>query len=175
MYLEGNGLSKIEGLSTLTQLRALYLQENVIESIEGLDALVELDTLNLNQNFIESLEGLQNCRKLSTLLVQTNRIKDASALAPLVHNPNLSVLDLSSNRLDDHEAVLSVLSQLPELRVLYLKGNPLVETTPSYRKTVLSRLPNLKYLDDRPVFEDERRTVTAWAQGKIIFTFTYIY
>jgi hypothetical protein len=32
----------------------------------------------------------------------------------------------------------------------------------NYRKTVIAALPELKYLDERPVFEDERRLVNAW-------------
>merc|ERR1711907_419078 len=34
-----------------------------------------------------------------------------------------------------------------------------------YRKTVISKCKALKYLDDRPVFEDERRRVNAWDQA----------
>ena len=31
-----------------------------------------------------------------------------------------------------------------------------------YRKTIISRCKNLRYLDDRPVFDDERRRCDAW-------------
>lgn len=44
IWLEGNGLSKIEGLDRQGELRTLYLQENLIERIEGLDALVRAAT-----------------------------------------------------------------------------------------------------------------------------------
>jgi len=70
-------------------------------------------------------------------------------------------VDLSNNRLDDVE-VLSVLEKMPNLAVLHLQGNPVVKKITNYRKTVIARLPALKYLDDRPVFEKERRTVDAW-------------
>merc|ERR1711976_225685 len=35
---------------------------------------------------------------------------------------------------------------------------------PSFRKTMISKMPQLKYLD-RPVFEMERLTAEAWATG----------
>jgi hypothetical protein len=43
------GLTKMEGLERLTELRALYLQENLFGQIEGLNSLIHLDTLNLAQ------------------------------------------------------------------------------------------------------------------------------
>lgn len=36
-----------------------------------------------------------------------------------------------------------------DLRVLYLQGNPVVKLIRHYRKTLVSRCANLKYLDDR--------------------------
>jgi dynein assembly factor 1 len=36
IWLEGNGLAKIEGLENQRELRTLYLQENLIERIEGM-------------------------------------------------------------------------------------------------------------------------------------------
>ena len=35
----------------------------------------------------------------------------------------------------------------------------------SYRKTTIASLPELNYLDDRPVFPDERRACEAYARG----------
>lgn len=40
LWLEGNGLHEISGLSGQTDMRTLYLQENVIEAIENLDHMV---------------------------------------------------------------------------------------------------------------------------------------
>jgi dynein assembly factor 1, axonemal len=51
---------------------------------------------------------------------------------------------------------------MTDLRCLYLKGNPVVSAIKNYRKTIVAALPNLQYLDERPVFEDERRLVSAW-------------
>ncbi len=72
------------------------------------------------------------------------------------------MLDLSNNRLGDGEGVLNVLKELPHLAVLNLMGNPIVQKIPYYRKTMISTLLHLTYLDDRPVFPEERRTAMAW-------------
>jgi dynein assembly factor 1 len=58
--------------------------------------------------------------------------------------------------------VLDMLKQLPQLRCLYLKGNPLVGAVPQYRRALVAALPGLTYLDDRPVFALERRCAEAW-------------
>lgn len=58
-----------------------------------------------------------------------------------------------------------VLCQMPELKVLYLKGNPFVTAIRNYRKTVIAKIPQLSYLDDRPVFKDDRRCAEAFLRG----------
>lgn len=40
---------------------------------------------------------------------------------------------------------------IPQVKVLYLSGNPLVRETNHYRRTVVARLPALMYLDQRGV------------------------
>jgi len=62
-------------------------------------------------------------------------------------------------------AALEVFKQIPELKCLYLKGNPLVSNMKNYRKTMVASMPCLTYLDERPVFEDERRLTMAWSVG----------
>lgn len=54
LYLEGNAISKIEGLDQLVNLTSLYLHENCIEKIEGLDNLCNLANLNLSDNLIKN-------------------------------------------------------------------------------------------------------------------------
>lgn len=78
--------------------------------------------------------------------------------------PNLSVLDIQSNRIRDVN-VVEILAQMPELKVLYLQGNDVVKHIKQYRKTLVYRCRKLKYLDDRPVFDDERRRVDAWGRA----------
>ena len=60
---------------------------------------------------------------------------------------------------------ISILKQMKSLAVLYLQNNPICKKIPNYRKTLISSLEKLKYLDDRPIFEDDRRYAEAFAEG----------
>ncbi|CAG9318776.1 unnamed protein product [Blepharisma stoltei] len=169
LYIEGNAIEKIEGLENCTDLRCLYIQENCIREISGLDTLSELYTLNLSDNMIRSISGLSNNQKLNTLLLQRNSIganglQDILQLADL---KSLSVLDLSHNKIDDPEILPQVLEKMPQIGVLYLQGNPVCKKIENYRKVITYKLPNLKYLDDRPIFEEDRRFAQAFAIGGI--------
>lgn len=57
-------------------------------------------------------------------------------------------LDLQHNRINDVD-VVDIMSAMKDLRVLYLQGNPVVKHIRHYRKTLVSKCVNLKYLDDR--------------------------
>ena len=133
--------------------------------MENLDTLTDLDALNLNQNVVKSIAGLGQLRRLNTLLLQGNKLSSLESLRGLAECPSIGVLDLSKNKLEDEGVLALLASALPGLKVLYLKDNPLVETLPNYRRRVVSSLPNLTYLDERPVFPEERRTADAWARG----------
>lgn len=54
---------------------------------------------------------------------------------------------------------------MPGLTCLYLKNNPCVRKISGYRKNLLMALPNLYYLDERPVFEAERLCADAFKVG----------
>jgi hypothetical protein len=66
--------------------------------------------------------------------------------------------------LEDPE-IVKVLESMPKLAVLNLMANPVIQKIKNYRRVLVSRLKNLTYLDDRPVFEKERLAVEAWARG----------
>ena len=105
------------------------------------------------------------CSSLRNLNVAGNRLETFEDCLGLLSYKALTVLDLSHNSIQDGEALLLILERLRRLQSLKLSGNPLVRTLPRYRKRVLSRCKQLLYLDDRPVFDEERRLVTAWARA----------
>ena len=168
LYLEGNAISKIEGLDKLVNLTSLYLHENCIEKIEGLDTLCHLANLNISDNLIKKIENLKGLTNLSNLLLKRNRIgikgiEDLKGLLEL--GKEIAVIDLSDNLIEDPKIVDEILTKFVDLRVIYLKGNDVVRKIPNYRKTLISKIDTLKYIDDKPIFEDEKRFALAFSRG----------
>ena len=58
-----------------------------------------------------------------------------------------------------------ILLKMPELAVIYMQNNDFVKKISHYRKSIISRMPHIKYIDDKPVFEDELRFAIAWGRG----------
>ncbi|EEQ99538.1 conserved hypothetical protein, partial [Perkinsus marinus ATCC 50983] len=179
LYAECNGFSKIEGLEHLTALRSLFLGQNCIEKIENLDNNAQLWTLSLPDNFIKKIENIRHLRKLNTLNLANNQIgmggvgdiislieatdQNDGPLNTTDDGEGVAVVDLTNNKIEDPAVVIDeVFMKMRGLRVLYLKGNPVVKKIPNYRKTLVAKMPGLKYLDDRPIFADERRLAEAF-------------
>lgn len=172
LYIEGNGLRSLKGLEQNIELKSLYAQENCIEEIEGLETLKELRVLNLNENMIRKVTGLAGIELLDTLYLKNNRLGqdkcgDVETLKGLLERPTITCLDIQGNYLRDPEIMEEVIYKMPNLRVLYLMNNEVVKKIPHYRKTVIAKIPELRYLDDRPVFEEDRRKAEAFARGGI--------
>lgn len=166
VWLEANGISVIEGLEPCKDnLRQLFLQQNCIKEINGgLENLTHLVGLNLSENFIKKVDGLGKLSNLGTLQLAQNVIETFEDLVGLRECPSISCLELNKNRIEDPR-IIDVLATMPHLKVLKLDGNPITRKVPHYRKAVICRLKNLAYLDDRPVFPDERLLAEAWGRG----------
>lgn len=167
LFLDSNGIREIENIGHLTKLRMLYLDSNCIERMEGLGTLKELQTLNLSNNCLVKVEGLEGLTKLETLNLSRNKICSLDALSGVREAPLISSLDVSFNNIEDTECVPeTVRSFAPAITVLYFHHNPNQRKLQNYRRGFISAIPDLVFLDDRPVKELERKTSEAWAQGK---------
>ena len=168
-YFEGNGCDSTLGLETNVEMRCLYLHENAITQIEGFENLCNLANLNLSDNMISKVEGLAGCTSLDMLYLARNRIgrNGLDDLRGLLEAPSITTLDLQNNKIEDPEILDEILVHMPKLAVLYLQNNGVCSKIKNYRKTLIARIPTLKYLDDRPVFVDDRRNAEAFARGGI--------
>ena len=121
----------------------------MITVIEGLEKLKELKVLNLSNNTIFSISGLFDCALLQSLTLNKNYLSDFASVEHLGQCSNtLSSIDLSDNKILADERMFDLIKQV---KCLYLTGNPLVKDTNHYRRTVVGKLPNLMYLDQRGV------------------------
>ena len=118
----------------------------------------------MQQNFISKIENLGTLKGLHTLNLAQNRLVHIENLKGILDCPTISVLDLQNNKIESPE-IVDLLEQMPDLRVLYLIGNPLIRNISNYRKALIARIKSLTHLDDRPVFIEERRTAEAWYRG----------
>eukprot|EP01060_Flectonema_neradi_P033735 TRINITY_DN5740_c0_g1_i1.p1 TRINITY_DN5740_c0_g1~~TRINITY_DN5740_c0_g1_i1.p1 ORF type:complete len:377 (+),score=96.48 TRINITY_DN5740_c0_g1_i1:135-1265(+) len=166
LWIEGNAIAEIENLDKLTELRQIYFQDNCIRKITGLNNLTNLVTLNFTNNFINKIEGLEACSSLKSLILKNNRIKQLTDFEYILKLPHLETLDLTANNIEDEKA-LDIFAKCPSLLSLYIHQNPFVKKIKPYRKTVVGRCKKLKYLDDRPVFVDERRATNAFMENGI--------
>jgi len=172
LWLDQNAISDMDGVGALPRLVTLFLQNNVLRQISGpaLGSLKYLRTLNLSHNYIGSLTGIAHAKGLESLNVSHNHIASLEDMEELWQLPELSSLDASYNKMeradaDDDLNVANFFKKCPAMAVLYLHGQDLTHRLKNYRRNMVLHLPTLTYLDDRPIFDDERRTTEAWGRG----------
>ena len=168
LYFEGNAVVSLDGLQLNRELVSLYMHENCIRKMEHLSTLRNLKIFNLAHNWIERIEGLEGLQ-LDTLYLARNRIgwNGIEDLKGLLECPSLTCIDLQKNNIEDAAVLPEIFEKMPELRVLYLLDNKFAKGIKNYRKTMTIKLPKLSYLDDRPVFAEDRRHAEAFARGGI--------
>ena len=172
LYFEGNGCKSMLGLEHCIEMRSLFIQENMIKKIEGLQTMKELRQLNLSENMLNKIEGLEGCINLDTIHLKRNRLGHndegcVDSLKGLLACPTITCLDIQDNHLKDPLILDEILMKMPNLKVLYMMNNPCIKEIKGYRKHVITSIPTLKYLDDRPVFDEDRRRAEAWSRGGI--------
>ena len=195
LWLSDKRWRAVAGLDAFTGVTALHLENNRIGPTlgDGLQIMRKLSVLHLSGNALTSVDDAQLARRhpslvsvslagnrvervangafpnsLRQLTLAKNRLRDASAIEALTRLPTLETLDLSENELaaDADDSVLGVLAEFPSLRVLNLRGNPLVSSLGlDYRRALVSALPCLTCLDDKAVSTMERLGAEAWRRG----------
>ncbi|RHZ23426.1 hypothetical protein DYB26_006239 [Aphanomyces astaci] len=173
LFAHFKGFQKIEGLEPFFNLKALWLESNGLSVIENVDCLVHLRCLYLNKNRIERMENLHNAihtieglgalTQLTSFNISKNELEHVADIEALKNYKSITNLDLSHNKLRD-PSILHVFEAMTNLKALRLTGNDAVSKTKYFRKTYITTLPQLGYLD-RPIFAMERHTAAAWKEG----------
>ena len=119
-----------------------------------------VNCLDLQNNKIDAFPPVAKALKDG----EAKALKDGQPVSPCEDAENAGAAGSASAEEaagEPRNLVDEVLAKMPELKVLYLKGNPCVKKLTggkSYRKYTIARIGSLTYLDDRPVFKDDRRT-----------------
>jgi protein phosphatase 1 regulatory subunit 7 len=147
LWLGKNKIEKMQNLTCLTKLRRLDVQSNRLTVIEGLESQVDtLEELYLAHNGIcnQGTQGLSlKFTNLSVLDLSRNRLTDTQSLA---HLTSLDELWLSGNKIDNWSQV-EPLRALSSLDTIYLEYNPLQQQDPLYRKKLHECIPSLSQID----------------------------
>ncbi|KAF5890679.1 leucine-rich repeat-containing protein 9-like, partial [Clarias magur] len=169
--LDGQGLSHINNLEQLVNLRWASFNNNHLTHIKGLQHCPLLEELSLDHNCISTLEGVCKLQCLTRLSINSNQLQclDGSVLECLT---NLHFLSVEENRISSLQGVqrsrflfelyvannnistsrdIYYLKTLSNLVILDLYGNPLMKTLDNYRAYVIFHLPALKALDGTAV------------------------
>lgn len=100
LYLSHNGISKMEGLSSLVNLRVLDVSSNKLSSVNDIQNLTWLEDLWLNDNQIESLEDLAEAaagsrEKLATIYLENNPCAKSPSYSATLRQvfPNIQQID----------------------------------------------------------------------------------
>ena len=123
-----NQISRLEGLTSQSQLERLVLYGNQIARIEGLGSLTRLKELQINRNKLtDSLHYLADVPNIGS---------------------TLETLNASHNLIPETEIenVCSLIGELGNLKTLELYGNPLAQKD-SYKYRVCGSSASLERLD----------------------------
>ncbi|CAI8019545.1 Leucine-rich repeat and guanylate kinase domain-containing protein [Geodia barretti] len=150
LFLDGNQITAISGLDSLSRLSHLSLASNRIDTISNLTSL-PLKYLRLSGNNIVEIENLETLTDLMVIDLSGNQI---SRLGGLCGHSSLMEIYLQENVVVEREELLH-LKELKNLRVLSLNQNP-IDTVPEYRSYAVFHLPFLTRLDGQTVRIEEK-------------------
>ncbi|KAJ5333970.1 Leucine-rich repeat typical subtype [Penicillium brevicompactum] len=138
--LPENSLTSVSAASlapVANSLNSLDLSSNLLTEIpDGLASLVALRALNLSHCMIESLHSLTRnpLPAITVLTLRGNRLRSLAGVERLL---SLERLDLRDNNLTDPTEIAR-LTSLPEIREIWVSGNPFVNTHSGYRVVIMN-------------------------------------
>ncbi|KAL4859788.1 Leucine-rich repeat and guanylate kinase domain-containing protein [Chlorella vulgaris] len=156
LILNNNGgISLVGGLEKCPDLNTLVLSHNAVTSLgSSLKKSAKLEKLSLSHNQVTHLgSALQGCPMLIELRLNHNQLR--ALPDELASNTRLRIVECGGNPIAS-VADIQVLSQLPQLRSVSLKGCPLA-ATPDYRQRMAELLPRLEILDNQRIAERPRK------------------
>ncbi|EAU37557.1 conserved hypothetical protein [Aspergillus terreus NIH2624] len=118
-------------------LQSLDLSANLFTEVpDSLASLVALRALNLANCMIESLHSLSRnpLPAITALNLRGNRLRSLAGIERLL---SLERLDLRDNKLSDPTEIAR-LTCLPEIREIWVSGNPFVKTHSGYRVVIFN-------------------------------------
>jgi hypothetical protein len=121
VLLSHHGLLEVCSFERLKCMEALWLNDNLLTKVEGLDTNMQLKALYLHNNRINTLRGsLKFLRHIEMLSLQNNRLTDLEATLKLMqHLTRLEELDMSGNPLaNELNYRPRVIHRFPKLKVL---------------------------------------------------------
>ncbi|ECP0927400.1 LPXTG cell wall anchor domain-containing protein, partial [Listeria monocytogenes] len=109
LSIDGNQISDISPISSLTNLNELLANNNQINDVSGLSRLINLTMLQLNNNQISNVSPLSDLVKLTWLLIDDNQISDLSALKDLTWLMTVSMENQQvNNKAVDYQTELTI-------------------------------------------------------------------
>lgn len=111
-------------LDRTPHLHHLYLTGNKIDSLVGISNLSSLETLCLSDNNINGFEGLENLPNLRVLSLNFNNIASFNAYPKL---PSLHTLNLVGNPITDVASYRSIAVAVNNADLVSIDGNPVQE------------------------------------------------
>ncbi|CAG5119813.1 unnamed protein product, partial [Candidula unifasciata] len=155
LHLGYNGIKDLAALqlSRLPSLKALFLQGNEISKVEGLEDLHNLKELVLDKNKIRQLSenSFTNLISLQELHLEDNRLRDLTGLGCL---HNLSRLYLGNNRIQELTE-LDKIETLQHLMEISLVNNAITQRS-MYRFILVHFIPCLRAIDNILITDEER-------------------
>lgn len=121
LFLQGNEISKLEGLDGLSSLVELVLDANRVKTIlpSTFSGLSNLTELHLEENRLISLAGFEDLPKLKRLYLGSNKIQDISEFEHLASLNSLIDISLINNPVSKKAQMRYILiSNFPQLTVI---------------------------------------------------------